>query len=186
MASATNPALDVVIAKIMAIKAFAIAAMSNPKQKPILLEKARNAVGVLSSKSDLQSIRRRIFYRLILAEIARQNDPLEHRLLALQDGDLLSKHGASDPFFFYMQIVDAFTRRKTTANFGDLVSSTAWSHSNSDSTMTQHHSANSSIMLAIDTLNLTDEEITEHRDFLDNIDLDTILNSHGIEYISNP
>ena len=182
MASATNPFGDKVIAKVMAIKAFAIAAMSDPKQKPILLKKARYAVGVLSGKSDLQSIRRRIFYRLILAETARKNDPLEFRLLASQDGDRLSKLGTSDPFRFYMQIVDAFTLRKTTADFGDLVSSTAWSHSNSDSTVTQHHSTNSSIVLAINSLNLTDEEITEHRNFLENIDLDMILNSHGIEY----
>jgi hypothetical protein len=66
-----------------------------------------------------ETIRRRLFYTLILAELARLDDPVALRESAMALGQQLEEMGKPNPFRFYMNIIAATTRSPTSGNFGD-------------------------------------------------------------------
>lgn len=82
---------------------------------------ARSCVRKLEDLPDTETtLRRRLFYTLILAETHRRSDPLPYREAAMDLGERLEQMGVADPFRPYMRIIQATTNAPTTGNFGDL------------------------------------------------------------------
>jgi len=67
-----------------------------------------------------KTLRRRLFYMLILAEIHRLSDPVPFRQSAMELGEQLEVIGALSPFPLFMRIIRATTVSPTTGNFGDI------------------------------------------------------------------
>jgi len=72
-----------------------------------------------------ETVRRRLFYTLILAELHRLSDPIRHRQAAMDLGEQLERLCVPNPFSLYMRVIAATTGSPTTGNFGDITTSSA-------------------------------------------------------------
>ena len=106
-------------AKALALKAFLLGRDMS--------QKTENEIIVLQCLEQLESqpscakiIRRQIFYTLILAELFREQDSIVYRKAAMNFGKELEKIKEINPFIYYMRIVDATERPRSTQDFGDF------------------------------------------------------------------
>ena len=180
MSGSTNPSE---IAKIVALKSFLLVWFSESSEarsemKQIAIECTRR----LANATDLRDIRRRCFYWLVLAELARTDDPSDYRVSAQADGEELMRLGADSPFVYYMTIVSATTRKMTTADFGDFNSSCRWSHGGDwwSEDPIDDSVDDSTIWPAQDLLDLTEESLSRHDKFLRDWSLREIAVHHGL------
>ena len=168
-------------ARLVALKAFLIGRQVSPRDRETAKEKAEAARQRLSARTDVESIRRFIFYSLVLAELERERDFLVFREHAMAAGERLLSLEVEDPFPIYMKIVAAMTVPMTTADFGDFNSSPSWSHSsNSVSPTLQHEIDQSNFERAFQASGLDDGLSDELRSFLYNATFESIMRSHGL------
>jgi hypothetical protein len=159
---------DESIAKLIALKAYLLVKQADPHERGALREKAERAVHFFVGHESFESIRRRVFYNLILAELLRNTDPIPYRAAAVDDGERLSALGYSDPASIYMKIVEATTERLTTAHFGDYKSSPNWSHSNwTNSPLAELQAFQGSLAPAFAALHLEQSDVEVHASFLE-------------------
>ncbi len=71
-------------------------------------------------EASVSTLRRKIFFVLVLAEIYRASSDLQHRVLAMELSEQLEDQGEGNPFEHYMTIVNFTTEKLNTGNFGDL------------------------------------------------------------------
>jgi hypothetical protein len=74
-------------------------------------DQARQCLAGLQFQSPtIETLLRRMFYTLILAELYRPLDPLPYREAAFDLGARLAELGSENPFSYYMKIVEATGR----------------------------------------------------------------------------
>lgn len=169
------------IAKVLALKAFLTVKQVAPHEHAALRAKAERAVCFLQGRDTIDTLRRRIFYNLVLAELLRASDPIPYRVAAVEDGERLAGLGYADPTPIYMGIVDATTERLTTAHFGDFKSSPTWSHSwRSNSPLAKSQAFQGNLASALIAAQLDDSLAETYDKFLRETSLDEIMKAHGI------
>jgi hypothetical protein len=106
-------------AKALALKAFLLGSnMSQKTENEIIVRQCLEQLE--SQPSCPKIIRRQIFYTLILAELFREKDFIVYRKAAMNFGKELEKMKEINPLIYYMKIVDAKERRRSTQDFGDF------------------------------------------------------------------
>jgi hypothetical protein len=172
---------DEAIAKILALKAYLVVKQAPRHAHDALRAKVERAVHFLEGRDTAESLRRRVFYNLVLAELLRDADPSPYRVAAREDGERLTKLGYADPTPLYMKIVDATTERLTTAHFGDFKSSPEWSHSrSSNSPLAESQVFRGSATPAEAAVQLEASLTEQYDQFLQAVSLDEIMAKHGI------
>jgi hypothetical protein len=169
------------VAKVIALKAYLVAKQATSHEHKTLAQKAERAVRALTGRDTPESMRRRVFYNLVLAELFRERDPIPYRTAAMDDGERLAALGLGNPAAIYMRIVEATTERVTTAHFGDFNSSPCWSHSWwSDSPLAESLAFQGSIGPALAAVQLEDSLAEQYDKFLVGMSLDEIMKEHEI------
>jgi hypothetical protein len=114
-------------AKLLAYKAYKLGRYSVCRQA--IAEDAAFVQHCLFTLQQLpqtaETLRRRLFYTLILAEMHRPTNPVEYRKSALELGRMLESEGCPNPFPLFMKIVEATSQPPTTGNFGDIRTASA-------------------------------------------------------------
>jgi hypothetical protein len=169
------------VAKVLALKAYLLVKQAAPNDHEALRAKAERAIRHLQGQETADTLRRRVFYNLVLAELLRDTDPIPYRAAAMDDGEQLTELGCTDPASIYMRIVEATTERVTTARFGDFNSSPIWSHSSwSNSPLAELQAFRGSIMPALAAVQLEEPVAKKYDKFLQTTTLDEIMKKHGI------
>jgi hypothetical protein len=112
-----------------------------------------------------QTLRRRLFYTLILAEIHRVSDPVPFRQSAMELGERLESMGALNPVPLFMYIIRATTGSLGTGNLGDFTTQAvepiqdSWSSTDEFGNLITIDAAQSA-------LGLSDRDLEEFRWFL--------------------
>jgi len=101
--------------QLIALKAFYLGRrIVNSIQKTQAIEKINKAIATLSSLNDTKSIKRQLFYMLLLSEVFRnEGESIELRKNALE----FSKKFSLDAYEYYMRLVAATT---TTQQINDI------------------------------------------------------------------
>src|SRR5207253_1365972 len=97
------------IAKIAAYNAYRIGREALLQgQAGEVRDQARQCLAGLQYQSPtIETILRRMFYTLVLAELYRPLDPVPYREAAFDLGARLAELGSENPFWYYMKIVEA-------------------------------------------------------------------------------
>jgi hypothetical protein len=172
---------DAAVAKVLALKAYLVVKQAAANEHGMLRAKAERAVRFLKGQDTVDTLRRRVFYNLVLAELLRDTDPIPYRAAAVEDGERLTRLGYADPASIYMRIVEATTERITSAHFGDFKSSPNWSHSSwSNSPLATSQAFHASMAPALAAVQLEESVAADYDKFLQTTTLDEIMKKHGI------
>ncbi len=155
----------VLSAAAMAFKAMLVVNQAPDKERRALMEKAAWAISLLSGTDSIIALRRRIFYRMIIAELRRDEPHGEDYALMLQDGERLTQAGHTDPVPVYMEFAKTIKKEDISGGPSELL---RWS---------EHVSLPILRFFGIKCLG---DVIVAYRQFLFAVPLDKIIRKHGL------
>lgn len=125
------------------------------------------------------TLRRRLFYTLIIAEIHRKSDPVPFRSEAKEIGQRLKENNCVDPFELYMKIIEATTNTVTAGNYGDFTTERNSLIQDSESHINRFGCEVHSDRAAA-AIKLSPADIDRHGKFL-SMDLEEIIRLHDLK-----
>lgn len=168
-------------ASLLAYKAYEIGRDATVRKKTGRAVRLVSAcISQLATKGETEeTLRRRVFYTLIRAEILRTSDPVPDRTKAKEIGERLKKNGCIDPFGLYMKIIEVTTNKATAGNYGDMTTRTSPPVQNSES-FRDRFGNEIHIDKAAAAVSLAPAEMTRHQKFL-HMRLEDIIRLHKLE-----
>lgn len=88
---------DVEVAQLMALKAHLLVRQASQGEREDFASLAKAALIALKGKTDSAHVRRAVFYHLMLAELTRSDDPVPHRMAAMELAEQLEARGIASP-----------------------------------------------------------------------------------------
>lgn len=167
-------------AALIAYKAYQLgrdAILRKETDQALLL--TSKAISLLEQQHESeQTLRRRIFYTLIRAEVLRASDPVPDRTKAKLIGERLKEEGCVGPFGLYMNIIEATTSKSTSGNYGDMTvpggSPVTDSETRIDRFGNEVH-----IDKVAKAVNLAKSDLTRHQKFLNHA-LEEVIRLHKL------